>query len=130
MLSDGRESEIDQNAPLYTQSMYKQVYDKTKDFGFTVVKFINITTNAPPNTLYQIYQSRIISITRIITETEVWQSAITHLNRSCIKAGAVKWKLGTKLKRFMQNHDNLLWRYGIYTDIHRQNEWEQIMNKT
>lgn len=107
-----------------------QVYDKTKDFGFTVVKFINITTNAPPNTLYQIYQSRIISITRIITKTEVWQSAITHLNRSCIKAGAVKWKLGTKLKRFMQNHDNLLWRYGIYTDIHRQNEWEQIMNKT
>jgi hypothetical protein len=106
------------------------LYDKTRDFNFDVVKFTHISANVPPNTVYQIYNSQLVRISRIITVTDTWYVRVAELTKACVTAGASSDRLANKLAHFMRIHDNLLWKYGVYTNTDRENVLEQIMNKT
>ena len=54
---------------------------------------------------------------------------VTELAKACINVGAMKNKLVDKLARFMRSHDNLLWKYGIYTQEQRNDSIQEIMQK-
>jgi hypothetical protein len=106
------------------------LYDKTRDFNFDVVKFTNITANIPPNTIYDVFHSQLVRISRIIKITGIWHMRVFELAKACISVGAMKDKLIDKLARFMRSHDNLLWKYGIYTHEQRYENIQEIMQNT
>jgi hypothetical protein len=105
------------------------LYDKTKDFSFQVVKFTDTSANIPPNTIYDIFHSQLVRISRIIQNVNTWHVRVLELIKACINAGAMKDKLAQKLAHFMRKYDNLLWKYGIYTNEHRTIYAKEIMEK-
>ena len=98
-----------------TNSSDIDLYDKTKDFNFSVVKFSHYSANVPRQTIYQIFYSQLIRITRIITTSETWHDRTKELIGTCLAVGADKLLIQGKLFHFMRSYDTLLWRYGIHS---------------
>lgn len=96
------------------------LYDKTRDFNFSVVKFADITSNVPRNSTYQIFYGQLVRIARIITNETDWEIRVKELVKACLSVGANKEKLTKKFSQFGYNHQNLLWKYDIYTDSERK----------
>jgi len=95
------------------------LYDKTRDFNFQVVKFAHVTSNVPPSSTYQIFYSQLVRISRIATERDSWLIRVLELNNACLQVGANHVRLSNTFGRFCGKHQNLLWKYGIYTDNDR-----------
>jgi hypothetical protein len=84
------------------------LYDKTRDFDFTVVKFSHISSNVPPNSIYQIFYSQLVRISRIITHRSTWIIRIKELVSACEEIGADKQRLAGEFGGFCHKYQNLL----------------------
>ena len=96
------------------------LYDKTRDFNFSVVKFSHISSNVPPSSTYQVFYSQLVRISRIITDNTDWIVRVRELSTACGSTGADTALLANKFGHFCHNHQNLIWKYGIYTDADRK----------
>ena len=103
-----------------TASIEIDLYDKTRDFNFTVVKFSHISSNVPPNSIYQIFYSQLVRISQIITHRSTWIGRIKELVSACEEIGAEKHRLAEKFGGFCHKYQNLLWKYGVFVFTDRK----------
>ena len=106
---------IDRNSPLKID-----LYDKTRDFNFSVVKFSHISSNVPPSSTYQVFYSQLVRISRIVTDDADWRKRIRELVVACERVGADSCRLSSKFGQFCHSHQNLLWKYAAYTNSDRK----------
>jgi len=104
------------------------LYDKTRDFNFSVVKFSHMSSNVPHNSTYQVFYSQLVRISRIVTEGTEWRLRIRELAVACELVGAEPCRLANRFGQFCHNHQNLLWKYGTYTDADRKAQVLAIFN--
>ena len=95
------------------------LYDKTRDFNFRVVKFAHMSSNVPRNSTYQIFFSQLVRIARITNQKDTWLDRTRELVEACRQIGAIDTRLANTFGQFSGRHQNLLWQYGIYTDADR-----------
>jgi len=108
-------------------SLSIDLYDKTRDFNFNVVKFAHISSNVPRNSIYQIFLSQLVRISRIVTDRMEWLDRIRELNEACLRVGASITRLANTFGRFCANRQSLLWKFDIFTDKERSIAISYIM---
>ena len=110
-----------------TANLDIDLYDKTRDFSFRVVKFSHISSNVPPNSTYQVFYSQLVRISRIITNRTAWITRLRELVVACVEIGAERSRLSEKFGRFCHNHQNILWKFGVFDYQDRKRVASEIM---
>ena len=89
------------------------VYDKTRDFNFTVVKFISASSCAPQQLGYNMLFSQLVRFARICSLQEDFASEMARAFASMRTNGFDHDKLITTFFRFAKNYSNLLLKFGL-----------------
>jgi len=79
-----------------------------------------MSSNVPQSSTYQVFYSQLVRISRIVTHDTEWRLRIRELVDACLSVGADTCRLANKFGQFCQSHQNLLWKYGTYTDADRK----------
>ena len=100
--------EIDSEGRLRTK-----LYDKRKDFNFSIVNFPFICSNMPAAHAYGVYISQLIRYSRACSSYQDFLDRGLLLARKLLNQRFLLVKLKSSLRKFYSRHHDLVDRYGI-----------------
>ena len=117
-VSDSKCNYLDLGISIDNGNLDIMVYNKTNDFNFTVVRYVDASGNVPRELGLRVYYSQCIRIARICNHRSAFQEAIGQLSREFILKGYYKSELLDQFLCLFRNYSVLLSRFIIHTKKH------------
>jgi len=105
---------------IFGQPNFKlEIYNKTDDFAFRVVRYGHIDSNVHSNTGYNTFYSQLVRFARIATNQENFENSTVEMFQTFLSQGFERKKLVFKFYSFAEKYKGLLIKYGILkkTDV-------------
>ena len=104
---------LDLGISLHYGKFKYHLYDKRKDFNFSVINYPFLSGNIPKIPSYGIYVSQLLRLCRICSKSKKFLAEIKNLNRKLVSQGFVLPTLKRKFKSFCNKYIHIWGRYGV-----------------
>ncbi|MCP3686284.1 MAG: hypothetical protein GY861_26875 [bacterium] len=105
---------LDFMATCSTSGIETELYDKTADFNFSVIKFTAANSNVHSKILYGTFFSQLVRITRICNNSRSFRKCVIQLYNTFLSKGFDRKLLKKKFKHFTHTYMPLILRVGLY----------------